>query len=125
MRISSLLVMSYVCCALSSCASVNTARPVNHTQHLTQKTLIIPQKKNPIEVSVFSNAKNVTIPYKIIGEAKVSNYNRGGIKRQDAIIHDAMRSLAASMGGDAVIDIQRTHNAVTGKVITYQSKIAV
>lgn len=128
MRISSLLVISYVCCTLSSCASVHTARPVNHTQNTAQTTVKPPQKKNPMEVSVYYNQislKPPYKPYKIIGEAKISNFNNGGIKRQDAIIHDAMRSVAASMGGDAIIDITRTPTAVIGKVISYQSKIAV
>lgn len=128
MRISRLLVISYVCCALSSCASVNTVRPVNHTQNTAQKTAKIQQKKNPMEVSVYYSNISLTPPYKpyiVIGEAKISNFNKGGIKRQDAIIHDAMRTLAASMGGDAIIDITRTPTAVIGKVISYQSKITV
>lgn len=128
MKISNLLVMSYICYVLLGCTSIHTVRPANHTQNTTQTTPTtqkIQQKKNPLEVSFYPNGQTLNTPYKVIGEAKVSKYNTGGIKRQDAIIHDTMRSVAASMGGDAIIDIKHTHKSVIGKVITYQSKIAV
>src|SRR5579872_3252338 len=112
MRISNLLMVSCVCFALTCCSSMksshNTASQTNSPTPTQQK------KKNPIEVSFYTNGKNPNSPYTVIGEAKVSNYNRGGIKRQDAIIHDAMRTVAASMGGDAIIDIKRTDKSVMG-----------
>jgi hypothetical protein len=123
MRISNLFMVSCVCLSLMGCASVNT-----HNTPASQPTTPTPthhKKKNPIEVSVYNNGKNPSSPYTIIGEAKVSNYNRVGIKRQDAVIHDAMRTVAASMGGDAIIDIKRTNKSVMGKVIAYHANTVV
>ena len=129
MRILNLLMVSYMCCTLAGCSSMNASHsPNNQNQKITKPTPVTTQyqkKKNPMEVSVYPSAKNLNNPYTVIGIAKVSNYNKGGIKRQDAIIHDAMRTVAASMGGDAIIDIKRTNKSVIGKVIAYQAKVVV
>lgn len=131
MRISRLLVVFYVSFILSGCSSIS-APPSNHpVEQSTAKTAPPTtskhqtKKKDPMTVSFYRKGENPNAPYVVIGEAKVSKYNRGGIKRQDAMIHDAMRTVAASMGGDAIIDIKRTPQSVVGKVIVYQSKIMV
>lgn len=122
MRISGLLVVSYVCCMLLGCATSH------HTQYTTPAKPVMPAtqiKKNPIAVSFYPNGKNPSTPYTVIGEAAVSKYNASGIKRQDAVIHDAMRSLAASMGGDAVIDVKHTNQSVVGQVVTWNPRVFV
>ncbi len=121
MKISYLLVaiMSF---ALLGCSSMQTHNQVQKSSAATP----IPQKnKNPMTVSVFTNGRNPSIPYSIVGRASVSQYNMAGNKRQEAIIHDAMRSAAASMGGDAIINIKRSDKTVSGTVIAYGPKITV
>ncbi|MEO8401260.1 MAG: hypothetical protein ABI597_05605 [Gammaproteobacteria bacterium] len=127
MRISYLLVVM-ASLALSGCSSIKAVQPTNtQTHNPTKNTSAIPQpKKNPIEVSFYTNGENPSNPYTVVGNTTISKYNAVGIKRQTATIHDAMRSAAASMGGDAIINIKRNSNAVTGTVIMYQqSKLAV
>lgn len=113
---------------LSGCSSINAVQPTNNqTNNTAQNDIPIPHcKKNPMEVSFYTNGENPENPYTVVGQATVSKYNAGGIKRQQAVIHDAMRSAAASMGGDAIINIKRNEKAVTGTVISYQQpKITV
>ncbi len=117
---------------LAGCAAVNSVQPVNNQAQNTASTPL-PEKnspqsrschKNPIDVS-FLNGLNPNLPYSVVGNATVSQYNIAGNKRQEAIIHDAMRSAAASMGGDAIINIKRNDNTVSGTVIAYPPKISV
>lgn len=130
MRISKWLVVSFVYCTLFGCASMKTTHSDSALPRTaTSSTATTPKatlpKKDPIAVSVYPAGKKLGTPYKVLGEATVSKYNASGIKRQDAVIHDAMRTMAASMGGDAIIDIKRTGKAVIGKIIAWQSKVFV
>ncbi len=130
MRISKLLVVSFVCGSLLGCSSnMNSVQPVNtQTQNINKATQPLPKcnkKKNPMEVSFYSNGKMPNNPYTVLGQATVSKYNLVGIKRQDATIHDAMRTMAASMGGDAIIDVKKDYHSVSGTVIMYHQNIAV
>ncbi|HSW93607.1 MAG TPA: hypothetical protein VLJ15_04540 [Gammaproteobacteria bacterium] len=124
MKRSNWLLVSCICYALLGCASVKTTHNTL-PQTTTGTPKVTTPKKDPIAVSVYPVGKKLATPYTVLGEAKVSNYNASGIKRQDAVIHDAMRTMAASMGGDAVIDIKRTGKAVIGKVVIWQSKVFV
>ncbi len=121
MRTTRLLITSSLFCILLGCATSHHTQPAPTTPNKPSHP-IVQKKKNPMEVSFYSNEKTLKAPYTVIGEAVVSKYNLRGIKRQDATIHDAMRTVAASMGGDAIIDIKGTHEAVVGKVISYQTK---
>ncbi|EKD54489.1 MAG: hypothetical protein ACD_60C00079G0042 [uncultured bacterium] len=82
-------------------------------------------QKNPIDVSLYLNDELPKQPYVILGKTAVSKYNKGGIKRPEAIIHDAILTAAASLGGDAVILIKHHRKTVTGTVIAYQKKMNV
>ncbi len=73
-------------------------------------------------VAVYTEKQSPTTPYTILGKAIISKYNSRGIKRQEACIRDAMRNLAATMGGDAVINLNKDDKTVTGTVIAYQSE---
>lgn len=78
-------------------------------------------KKNPISVAFYKENEKPTAPYKVIGKETISKYNFAGIKRQEANIHDAMRNLAASMGGDAIIDVVHDDKTVSGTVIGFDN----
>ena len=124
MRILGMLVLSGVFCALTSCSSVNTThtaiapKPAHQAQANTATTT----KKDPAVISFYTNGNNPKNAYTVLGLANISRTNRVGIKRQDAVIHDAMRTAAAKLGGDAVIEVSRNNQAVVGKIICYHSK---
>ena len=76
--------------------------------------------KDPIAIA-FSDEENKPLhPYKIIAKESISQFNTGGIKRQEATIHDVLRQLAASIGGDAVINIKEENQRISGEVIKFQ-----
>ncbi len=131
MKTPGLFVLCYAFCLLSGCATTHTATApstYNEPQNSDNVRAPIPQcpkKKNPMEVSFYSNGKSPETPYAIIGEAKIPEYNTVGIKKQEAIVHDALRKLAASMGGDAVIELKHRNKFIVGKVIAYEDKTIV
>jgi uncharacterized protein YceK len=88
-----------------------------------QQTTVAPAKchvhKDPLNVSVITKEKPAR-PYTVIGKARVSKYNVAGNKRQEATMRDIMRQLAASLNGDAVIEVQNREKEITATVITYQ-----
>ncbi len=108
---------------LSGCASQQEkplTRSLVSTTHSSPKKIILP--KDPVSVSLYTPDKKPVMPYTIVGQAIVSRYNPAGIKRQQAIIHDSLRAMAARMGGDAIIDIRKKGKYVQGTVITYPQK---
>lgn len=124
MRLSPALIVSYVCLALAGCSTIHSTRPATTPVPVAKTTSVnakckCHKKTNPLAVSLYPRAIDLNVRYTVLGEAKVSRYNMGGLKRQDAIIHDVMRTVAASMGGDAIVDIKGTGDMVSGKVIKY------
>lgn len=108
---------------LSGCT--HTHKPIDHATCVTpppipKKQIATPKKKNPITVTFYRKGQKPEMPYRILGTETVSKFNTVGIKRQEASIRDVMRNLAASMGGDAVINIQRDDKSVFGTIIAYQ-----
>jgi hypothetical protein len=104
---------------MSGCAST-----VSHqTLEPEQQTIIVPTKchvhKDPLNVSVITKEKPAH-PYTVVGKARVSKYNVAGNKRQEATIRDIMRQLAASLNGDAVIEVKNMEKEITATIITYQ-----
>jgi hypothetical protein len=119
-----LLGVIYIGLALTSCSSLGTDS--NNDQAAAKTVIKAPAHKtppkNPLTVSFYPKGNNPKHPFKVIGTETVSKYNTVGIKRQEAIIRDAMRKLAAAMGGDAVIDITHDQKMVTGTVVSYEKK---
>lgn len=119
MKILNLVVIAGVSIAITGCSTIQS-----YNSQTTSKTH--PKiKKNPMTVSFYPSTKNITLPYTVLGQEIISKYNFVGIKRQEATIHDAMRSKAAEMGGDAIVDIKHDDKTVTGTVIAYRSKFNV
>ncbi len=121
MRTLYLLLFIYTGLFLSACSTLdnqnNTLKKQNKTtQHAAA------QSKDPLAVAVYSKEPCSSLPYTVVGTAVVSQYNHGGIKRQEACIRDAMRHLAAKMGGDAVINLDKGGKIVTGTVIAFQGE---
>lgn len=104
---------------LSSCTSYTDIDHVNSLPKNTpQKSKVM--KKNPIAVTFYKKGERPPLPFKVLGKEVVSKYNLVGVKRQEASIHDAMRKLAANLGGDAVIDVNHDEKSVSGIVIAFQ-----
>lgn len=77
--------------------------------------------KNPLNISLLPNHNIIKQPYTILGKETISKFNCGGNKRPTAFVHDAMRTRAALMGGDAIIDITNDDKNVVGTVIAFQN----
>lgn len=105
---------------LTGCSYFESTQPTSPTHQEKVTALAEPIKnydlKDPVTVSFYSKG-HPRSPYQIIGKETVSKFNHVGIKRQEAIIRDTMRQLAASIGGDAVIDVRHDKTFVTGTVI--------
>jgi hypothetical protein len=121
MRILYPVIVIYIVSALSGCSTFCS------TDYSHKNTAVITNKeadstkhppKDPAMVTLYKQG-NPQSHYKVIGKGIISKYNLGGIKRQEGLIHDALRDIAASMGGDAVIDIKKDDRHVIGTVITY------
>jgi hypothetical protein len=103
--------------------TTTTAEPQEKSKRLkTTPACAYPPKKekDPISVSVYNHGQKPAEPYQVIGTETISKYNFVGVKRQEASIRDVMRKLAASMGGDAIINIKHQDKTVTGTVVAYQ-----
>ena len=73
-------------------------------------------------MAVYNNTQIPAAHYTVLGKAIISEYNPVGIKRQEACIRDALRNLAATMGGDAVIELDKNNKTVTGTVIAFDNE---
>lgn len=119
----------YVLCfafALTGCTTT-TAPSHQHAKKSIQhgETLIsfVTPKHKPkagTTVAFFPEESHLKRPYRIIGKETVSRYNFIGLERQTKTVNEIMKSLAASMGGDAVINVTADKQKVEGTVISYE-----
>lgn len=107
MKAISVLIIVYAVLFLCGCSTNKT-------------TVATPITKDPIAVNMYKEGQKPPLPYKVLGKEIVSKYNFVGMKRQEACIRDAMRNLAAKMGGDAIINITRDGKSVSGTVIAFE-----
>ena len=109
---------------VEGCAStrypVQVASNFIHRQAVVATTKETYAPKNPKTVAIYHDEKKIATPYRIIGIAKVSKYNIIGKEREEAIIHDMMKKLAASIGGDALININTNEDTLQANIIAYQ-----
>ena len=124
MRILYLLTLIYAALILSGCAHTPTHPAVEVS---TETTTVTPpachHHKNPQQVSLVTHSK-LQRQYQVIGKVSVSKWNVVGIKRQEATIRDIMRQMAASMDGDALIDIKSENDSISGTIIAYKPALA-
>lgn len=122
MRTLYLLLSIYTGLFLTACSTAEDPDTTAKNQHTSiQQAQVKP--KNPLAIKVYSEQKSLNKPYTVLGKAAISRFNPGGIKRQEAYMREAMRDLAASMGGDAVINLDKNGKMVTGTVITFQTQV--
>ncbi len=124
MRTLYLLIVIYAALIVSGCTVTRTpvpptsyAKPTPTSEPYT--TYHCHHHKDPVNVS-FLNRNIPNRPYKVLGVAEVSKFNTEGIKRQDATIRDLMREQAASLDGDAIIDIKNDDKKITATVIAFK-----
>ena len=115
------LMAIYVGLTLVGCAQTHVTDTATTTTTHQTVTKLPHVDKDPMTVSFYSHATPLKKQYTVIGKETVSKYNVAGLKRQQAVIHDAMRKVAAAMGGDAVINIEHNNKVVTATVITYEN----
>ncbi len=122
MRALYLLGVIYIALSISSCTAT-VYKPTPSVPATNTNVSKVNTTKDPLTVSLLTNEKPVR-PYKVVAQATISKYNRVGIKRQEATIHDILRQLAASVNGDAVIDMKNNGKEISATVIAYKQILA-
>ena len=119
----------YVFCfafALSACTttqtspSIQASTKVKHGENLISYVTHRHQAKPGNTVAFYPHESAVEHPYRIIGKETISRFNFIGMERQSKTLHELMKSLAASMGGDAVVNISADTQKVEGTVISFE-----
>lgn len=124
MKISSFLSMIVIGLMLGGCVTkgqtgTQVASNFIYQQHVIPTTHQIYAAKDAKNITVFNEAP--ATPYKVIGIATVAKSNLLGIPRKDETVHSMMKELAASIGGDAVINMNDNgKNQVQGNVIQFR-----
>jgi len=89
-------------------------------QHVLATTKEKYPAKNPHAVALYTSEQKPLMPYRIIGVATVSKYNLLGMHRQEDTVHEMMRNLAASIGGDGIINVSNHGDSMQASVIAFQ-----
>jgi hypothetical protein len=124
--------MMVICMYLSLAACNTTSKPINTTPTPTKTTIkkvtpknptlsAVKQRKNPMTVTIFTAGEKPQKPYVVVGKETVSKFNFVGVKRQEAHIREAMRKLAANLGGDAIINVTHDDHSVSGTIIEFKA----
>lgn len=71
-------------------------------------------------IAVFTKEHSPLTPYKIIGFATVSKYNLLGRLRTNYLMQTMMKKLAASVGGDGLINFQQDAQGIQANIIQFQ-----
>lgn len=128
MKISSLMITTVVAAfLLTSCASytghpsaTQLAGNVLHREAVIATSKEKYPPKNPQHIAFYSQEQKPSRPYRIIGIATVSKTNFIGITRREDAIDTIMQKLAASIGGDAVIDMRIDDHNVQANIIAFE-----
>lgn len=113
-----LLVTTGFLILLVSCSTSKSATQVASINHQTTASKI--SAKNPDQVALYKNSKEPHAAYRVIGVAKVSRFNMLGFKHQDETLENMLKKLAASMGGDAIMNVSTNNNFIQANVIQFQ-----
>ncbi|HEX4045114.1 MAG TPA: hypothetical protein VHZ76_05555 [Gammaproteobacteria bacterium] len=113
---------------LASCASQNGQSTTQIASNLINRQNVVittpptttTTEKNPQTVAIYGKEQSPHAAYKVIGVATVSKYNLLGTKRPDDTVQGMMKGLAASIGGDGLIDVSNNADSIQGQVIQFQ-----
>lgn len=125
MRMPNLIIVMAAAILLSSCATTgqSTTRVASNfiqRQHVTTITKDIYPEKNPQMIALFDEEKKPLTPYRVIGKASVSKHNLLGMQRHDKTVDQMMKNLAASVGGDGLININNSEEKMEANIIQFQ-----
>ena len=110
---------------LSACTNYYSS-PTQLASNLIQRQTITKttEESYPIKptqsISLYTDEKTPHAAYRVIGIASVSKFNLFGKKRPEDALHEMIKKLAASIGGDGLIDIQNNEKELQANVIAYQ-----
>jgi hypothetical protein len=76
--------------------------------------------KNPQTVAMYTPDRAPTLPYRVIGVATISKRNLLGMERHETTMHTMMKQLAASVGGDGLINVNSDKEAMQAHIIAFQ-----
>lgn len=86
--------------------------------------LLATKIRNPDNIAFYAQHSSIKRPYRIIGKSSVPRRNIIGFTRQAKTINEIMRKKAATMGGDAIINIKQDSNNVEGVVIAFEKALS-
>lgn len=107
-------------CTTSGQSSTQLASNFINRQHVVATTKESYAPKNPKNIALYAKNEKPLSPYRIIGIATVSKHNLIGMQRQDNTLHEMMKKLAASIGGDALINISDNTENMQASIIQFQ-----
>jgi len=109
-----------ISCTTSSQSPTQFASNLINKQTVTKNTNQTYPAKNPQKVALYINETTPHTAYRIIGAASVSKYNLLGMKREESTMHEMMKQLAASVGGDGLINFNSDETRLHANVIAFQ-----
>src|SRR5438128_1039876 len=107
-------------CSTTGQSSTQLASNFIQRQHVATISKDKYPPKNPRNIALYNAINKPMMPYRIIGVATVARHNIIGLNREDTTINDMMKKLAASVGGDGLININEGRNGIEGTIIQYQ-----
>lgn len=119
----SLISLSFL---LSACAKTTPALTPSFSEKIQDKSQVVKTcqqaypKKKLTQVSLLAPTDRPSKPYRIIGALSVSKFNFLGVERSQENIKMKMKSLAASIGGDAVISTGQDNKHWNANIIAFE-----
>ena len=125
MKIPSMPVIVAIAFLLGSCSSAGSPSTALAANFINRQTIepVTKEKyppKSPQLVTLYTADQTPHTAYRVIGIATVSKYNLLGLQRQAIVIHNMMKNLAASIGGDGLINVSSNDKNFQAKVIAFQ-----
>lgn len=108
------------CCSTGGKSPKQLASNFINRQDIVKTTQEIYPEKNPKTVALYTSDQSPHAAYRVIGIATVSKYNLFGVHRDESILHSMMQNLAASIGGDGLININANERNIQASVIAFQ-----
>jgi len=115
----------WTCFAFTLTACTASYKPhstakIKHGEMIVSYTTIPHKSKSATAVAIYSKASLVNHPYRVIGQETVSRYNLIGMERKPLTVNHIMKDLAASIGGDAIMDVTEDGTRVEGTIISFE-----